>query len=93
MFPTICGDAVVFTGRAGDFQGVFLYNATTDTLFVLADNRTPIEGKAVKGYEIAGHFLVRNRFAVTANFADGTSGVYLATIPSEGFIRMGAPGL
>jgi hypothetical protein len=93
IFPTLCGDSVVFTGKSGGFEGVFLYNSSTDTLFVLADNRTPIEGKAVKGFEIAGHFLVRNRFAITASFEDGTSGVYLATIPAEGFVRMGAPGL
>jgi len=66
-------------------------HASTDTLFVLADNRTPVDGKAVKGFEIAGHFLVRNRFAITANFEDGLSGVYLATIPAEGFTRMGTP--
>ena len=94
IFPTICGDAVVFAARAGGgFAGVFLYNVTTDTLFVLADNRSPIGGKAVSGFEIAGQFLVRNRFAITATFKDGTSGVYLATIPVEGFTRMGAPGL
>jgi len=93
IFPTICGDSVVFTGRSGDFEGVFLYSPSTDALFVLADNRTPVDGKAVKGFEIAGHFMVRNRFAITANFEDGTSGVYLATIPTDGFTRMGAPGL
>ena len=60
---------------------------------MLAGNRTPLDGKAVKGFEIAGHFLVRNRFAITANFEDGRSGVYLATIPAEGFTRMGAPEL
>ncbi len=84
---------MVFTGKSGSFAGVFLDKTSADALFVLADNWTPIEGKAVKGFEIAGHFLVRNRIALTANFEDGTSGVSLATVPAEGFVRMGAPGL
>lgn len=93
IFPTVIGDNVVFTARtASDFAGVFLYNAGTDKLFVLADNRTEIDGKAVRGFEIAGHFLVRNRFAIAVYFRDRTSGIYLATIPVEGFARMGAPG-
>jgi hypothetical protein len=93
IFPTVIDDCVVFTGQAeSGYAGVFLYNSTTDTLFKLADNRIPIAGKTVKGFEIAGHFLVRNRFAITATFEDGTSGVYLATIPVEGFTRAGAPG-
>lgn len=93
IFPAVIDDCVAFTARGGgDYAGVFLYNASTDTLFVLADNRTPIAGKIVKGFEIAGHFLVRNRFAIAASFSDGTSGVYLATIPAEGFTRMGVPG-
>lgn len=93
-FPTVINDCVVFTAAAtSGYKGVFLYNASTDTLFVLADNRAPLAGKTVKNFEIAGHFLVRNRFAITATFEDDTSGVYLATIPAEGFTRMGAPGL
>lgn len=94
IFPTLVDDGVVFTGFAdGGYVGVFLYQAVTDTLFVLTDNRLPLAGKRIKRFEIAGSFLVRNRFAVTATFDDGTSGVYLATIPVEGFARMGAPGL
>jgi hypothetical protein len=94
IFPTLVDDGVVFTGFAdGGYAGVFLYQAVTDTLFVLTDNRQSVAGKNIRGFEIAGSFLVRNRFAVTANFEDGTSGVYLATIPVEGFTRMGAPGL
>lgn len=94
IFPTLVDDCVVFTARAGDdYMGVFLYNASTDTMFLLTDNRLPVAGKKIREFEIAGNFLVRNRFAVTATFEDGTSGVYLATIPVEGFTRMGAPGL
>jgi hypothetical protein len=94
IFPTLIDDCVVFTARAGDdYAGVFLYDASADTLFVLADNRTPIAGKTVKGFEIASHLMIRNRFALAVYFEDKTSGVYLATIPSEGFTRMGAPGM
>jgi len=94
IFPTLIDDCVVFTAYAdNDYSGVFLYDASADTLFVLADNRNPIEGKAVKGFEIASHLMIRNRFALAVYFEDETSGVYLATIPSEGFTRMGAPGM
>lgn len=94
IFPTLIDDCVVFTARAGDdYAGVFLYDASADTLFVLADNRTPIAGKTVKGFEIASRLMIRNRFALAVYFEDKTSGVYLATIPSEGFTRMGAPGM
>jgi hypothetical protein len=94
IFPTLIDDCVVFTARAGnDYSGVFLYDASADTLFLLADNRTPLAGKTVKGFEIASHLMIRNRFALAVYFENDTSGVYLATIPSEGFTRMGAPGL
>jgi len=93
-YPAVFDGCVAFTATSTDgFAGVFLYNAGTDTLFRLADNRAPIAGKKVTGFEIAGHFLVRNRFAIAVTFEDQSSGVYLATIPVEGFTRMGAPGL
>jgi hypothetical protein len=59
-------------------------------LFSLSDNRQPLEEKKITEFEIAGDFLVGNRFAVTATFDDGSSGVYLATIPKASFRRMAA---
>lgn len=88
-FVTVFGRNVVFVGHAaGGYTGVFLFQVDRDELFLLADNRAPIEGKRVTAFEIAGRFLVRDRFAVTARFADKTSGVYLATIPARSFKRL-----
>lgn len=99
-WPAVVDRCVIFTvGTASSenngegYSGVFLYRVDRDELFVLADNRTPIDGKAVRGYEIAGHFLANNRFALTAKFRDGTSGVYLGTIPAKSYKRMGSPAV
>lgn len=89
IFCTVFDKSIVFVGYAnGGYVGVFLYRTDRDELFLLCDNRTRIENKQVEDFEIAGDFLVRNRFAVTANFADQTSGVYLATIPPRSFKRL-----
>jgi hypothetical protein len=83
--------SVVFIGYAEGgkkYAGVFLYKPELDELFLLCDNRDPIDGKAVKGFEIGTNLLVRNRFAITIHFQDGSSGVYLATIPPNSFKRM-----
>ena len=96
-WPTVIDRNVVFTvgadapGAGEKYKGVFLYRVDRDELYVLADNRTPVDGKEVSDYEIAGHFLANNRFALTANFRDGSSGVYLATIPAKSYRRMGSP--
>jgi hypothetical protein len=83
--------SVMFIGYAEGgkkYAGVFLYKPQLDALFLLCDNRLPIDGKAVRGFEVGSNFLVRNRFAITIHFQDGSSGVYLATIPPNSFKRM-----
>jgi len=93
-YPSLVGGCVIFTARAGHgYAGVFLYNPGIDKLFRLVDSHQAIGGKTPSGFAIAGEVMVRNRFAIAATFPDGTTGVYLATIPAEGFTRMGAPGL
>ncbi|MEP6685181.1 MAG: hypothetical protein ABJB22_00255 [Verrucomicrobiota bacterium] len=89
IFGSVFEKSVVFVGYAkGGYVGVFLFRTDRDELFLLCDNRNLIENKQVQDFEIAGDFLVRNRFAVTAHFRDETSGVYLATIPMRCFKRM-----
>lgn len=91
IWSTVFKDSVVFVGYGPKgFAGVFLYRTDKDELFLLTDNRVPLEGKKIKAFEIAGDFLVDNRFAVTALFTDRTSGVYLATIPTHSFKRISA---
>lgn len=81
---------VLFIGYAegGRYVGVFVYKPERDEIFLLCDNRETIDGKDVANFEIASNFLVRNRLAVTINFRDRSSGVYLATIPARAFRRM-----
>jgi hypothetical protein len=89
IFPSVFEKSVAFVGYADDdYVGVFLYRTDSDELFLLCDNRAALAGKHVTDFEIAGHFLVRNRFAVTAHFNDNTSGVYMATIPARSFKRI-----
>lgn len=91
IWCSVFDKSVVFVGHAGNgYAGVFLYRADKDELFLLTDNRQPLEGKQVANFEIAGDFLTNNRFAVTAHYKDKTSGVYLATIPKHAFKRMAA---
>lgn len=81
-------DGVVFVARAEKgFTGVFLYRMKEDAIYLLADNRTPIDGKRVGSFEVGSHPLVGQRFAVTANFGVNAAGVYLATIPAKAFKR------
>ena len=88
IWTAVVKNGVVFTAEAaGGFVGVFLYRADQDMLYVLADNRAPLEGKGIVDFEIGSRPLVGNRFAVTAKFAGGGSGVYLATVPAHAFRR------
>ena len=89
IFPAVFDKSIVFVGYAdAGYVGVFLYRTDRDELFLLTDNRTPVGEKKIKDFEIAGHFLVRNRFAVSIEFEDGSYGVYMATIPKRSFKRM-----
>jgi hypothetical protein len=91
IWSTVFDHSLVFVGHAGNgYVGVFLYRVDKDELFLLTDNRQPLEGKEISNFEIAGDFLVQDRFAVTAVFKDRSSGVYLATIPKHAFKRMSA---
>jgi hypothetical protein len=84
----VADGSVFFIGNAKGYTGVFLYKPKLDALFLLCDNREPIDGKAVSSFEVGSNFLVRNRFAITVHFHDGSAGVYLATIPPHSFKRM-----
>lgn len=89
IYCSVFDKSVVFVGYGEkDYVGVFLYRIDRDELFLMCDNRTAVENKHVIDFEIAGDFLVRNRFAVTAQLNDGSYGVYLATIPPWSFKRM-----
>ena len=90
IWPAAVKGGVVFTANARDFAGVFLYRADQDMLYVLADNRAPLEGKQIKAFEIGSTPMVGNRFAVTAEFKDETTGVYMATIPARAYRRIKA---
>ncbi len=91
IWSTTFKNSVVFVGYANGYAGVFLYRTDKDELYLLTDNRQPVEGKKVRSFEIAGDFLVGNRFAVSAHFTDGTYGVYLASIPAHSFKRISSP--
>ena len=87
IWTAVVKNGVVFTAHAAGFTGVFLYRTEQDMLYLLADNRAPLEGKHISDFEIGSRPLVGNRFAVTAHFAGGGSGVYLATVPAHAFRR------
>ncbi len=87
VWPAAVANGVVFTAQAEGFAGVFLYRADQDKLYLLADNRAPLEGKHINGFEIGSRPIVGNRFALTANFGGGGFGVYLATVPAHAFRR------
>ncbi len=83
MYTTVTERRIVFLGYAGDFVGVFCYQVDQDALYLLADNRSPLEGKTIEDFELSGRFFSGGRFAVTAMFSDDSSGVYLASIPED----------
>ncbi len=87
IFPSVQGQAVVFVAWAQNYAGVFLYRTDRDELFVLADTRSKVEGKTIAFFEMAGHCFVGNRFAVKVAFNDKSQGVFLATLPANGFTR------
>ena len=75
-------------GKIGDIKGFVVDLESGRILYSVVS----VDGKQIADFEIAGDFLVRNRFAVTAHFRDRSSGVYLATIPPRSFKRMNAAG-
>ncbi len=91
IYPTIIDREIIFQAGAGRFVGVFLYRPDSDALFLLADNRQPVEGKQVLTFEIASECLIGERLALKAMFTDRSQGVYLATIPGQALSRPAAP--
>ena len=89
-WPAAVDHGVVFTAAAEGFAGVFLYRADQDMLYVLADNRAPLEGKQITEFEIGSSPMAGNRVAVTVEFKDESTGVYLATIPARAYKRIKA---
>ena len=75
------------------YRGVFIYRLDRGELFTLTDNRAPLVGKEIAGYEIGGHFLVGDRFAITVTFEDKSSQIFLGKIRPEAYKRLteGAP--
>ncbi len=84
-YLTVDDRRVVFIGYARDYVGVFCYRVDQPgKLYLLADNRALVDGKEIVDFELAKQFFSGERFALTAEFEDRTSGVYLATVPDEG---------
>lgn len=85
---SVMPDMVAFRGMARNgYEGIFLYQAQTDTLVRLFDNRETIEGKSIRSFEISGHMIVEDRFAAMVRFTDGSSKICLFRMPEMHFSR------
>jgi hypothetical protein len=69
---------VVFRASAANYLGLFAINRETRELHLLADSRMDFDGKKIINAEISSAAKVDNRVALMLQFADGSSGVYLA---------------
>ena len=70
------------------YEGVFVYRLDRGELFTLTDNRAPLDDREVESYEIGGHVLVGDHFAVTVHFQDKSCRIYLGTIKPEAFKQL-----
>lgn len=69
---------ILFLGGTEEYLGLFALNAESDELFLLADNRMKLDGKRITGAEISNSAKIGEKVALVLDFADGTSGVYVA---------------
>lgn len=71
------GPWVIFTGYASSYVGLFAMNTQTNALFVLLDNRTPLDSRRIGDLHLSSSPLSGADLAMAVSFADGTSGVYI----------------
>ena len=71
------GPWVIFTGYASSYVGLFAMNTQTNALFVLLDNRTPLDSRRIGDLRLSSSPLSGADLAMAVSFADGISGVYI----------------
>jgi len=88
----IDGDAVVFTATDGA-QVLALYTNLGGVLARVIGEGDELDGKTVTNVQIGLDAISGNRIAFLASFADGSSGVFTATIPEPSPLALLAAGL
>ena len=71
------GPWVIFRGSANAYEGLFAMNLETNKLYLLLDNLAVLGNRHVEEFQISESPRSGADFAVTVNFADGGSGIYI----------------
>ena len=90
---SISGESVAFSGGGGASftRGLYVYrDGEIHKLIETGDN---LDGKVVDGIDFGSEGYSGDQIAFLASFDDGTSGVYLASIPEPGTALLLAAGL
>lgn len=78
--PSLDGDQVAFWATSDDRQGIYLASLDGPILKVV-DTNDSLGGKAITALEFWKEGLNGDGLAFVATFADGTEGIYVASIP------------
>jgi hypothetical protein len=88
---SISGETIAYRGANGADEGIYVYRGgSTERVISTGDT---LDGKTVVELRFGPEGMSGDQFAFAADFADGTSGVYIATIPEPGTGLLLAAGL
>lgn len=78
--PNLLGENLIFhaTGSQGS-QGIYFYSLNGN-LFKVVSNNDIVNGKHITNLEISHEAFSGNQVAIHITFADGSSGIYIATL-------------
>jgi hypothetical protein len=90
--PGISGDEVIFEAGlslAGSKSGIYL--SSDGVLSKIIETGDTLDGRVVSSLNLSDNSFANSSVAFEASFTDGSSGVFLATIPEPGTISMFVP--
>jgi hypothetical protein len=74
------------TDFSGDRRGI--YALFDDALFTIIEVGDPLDGRVLAGFDFTSQAFDGNQVAFRTEFTDGTSGIYLATIPEPASLTL-----
>jgi hypothetical protein len=83
---------VAFFGRSSPSRGG-IYTYFKGTLYKVIDGRDQLDGRDIAAFSIGPDALSGDQIGFVVSFTDGTSGIYLATIPEPSTVFLVGSGL
>jgi hypothetical protein len=90
-FASVSGDIVAYHGDNSFGEGLYVFLGGQREVVIATGDA--LDGKTVNGFLFGPNGLSGDQLAFTAYFEDGTSGVYIATIPEPDTALLLAAGL